>query len=229
MSIAPGLGIIGGGVWAQHHMNAVRDLERSSQARLVGMCARTHDTVSRVSGKYGIHGTTDYTKLIGRDDIHAVSIVTPNHLHREMAIAAMEAGKHVIVEKPMDLTVSGCEQMIQVAKNNKVLLFVGTDGILELDTQDRGFRGCFGPESTRTHNVNSSHRRKLAHDTYEHTGYFVEPIKDFVRLVRFLLNGGSMKQIAGDYPSGEDGLESTRIAAAVHRSIEEGLPVTLRK
>lgn len=357
MSRVPSLGVVGGGIWAHHHMNAVRDLEGEGKARLVAMCARTQETVGRMTEEYGIEGTTNYLDLIGRDDIHAISIVTPDHLHREMAVAAMEAGKHVIVEKPMDLTVEGCEEMIRVARKNNVLLFVdfhkrydpmhqkarelileeklgkiqygyaymedkivvprdwfpkwaanstpfwfigvhqvdmlrwslnsevskvsghgfkgklqslnidtydsvhaqlefengavfsvdiswilpdnfeavvnqgvrfiGSEGILELDTQDRGFRGCLGSDSTQTYNVNSYHRSKTTRGVYHHSGYFIAPIKDFLCLVNFLMNGGSLEEIPEDYPTGEDGLEATRIALAVHQSIEQGRPIAL--
>lgn len=123
-TIIPGLAVIGGGLWAAHHLNAARDLEREGRARLVAVAARTPETVARVTAEYGIEGTTDYRELLARADVHAVSVVTPDHLHREIALAAMAAGKHVIVEKPMDLAVEGCEQMIRAARGHGVLLFV---------------------------------------------------------------------------------------------------------
>lgn len=359
MKTIPGLGVIGGGIWAHHHMNAVRDLERDGQARLIAMAAQTQETVNRISSEYQIAGTTQFRKLLAREDIHAVSIVTPDHLHREMAIAAMEAGKHVCVEKPMDLTVEGCREMIRAAQKHNVLLFVdfhkrydpthqkarelvqqkklgqiqyghaymedritvprdwfpswaaqttpfwfigihqvdmlrwtlgsevhsvtghgfkgklqslnidtydsihaqlefesgaifgvdiswilpdnfealvnqgmrivGSEGILEIDTQDRGFRGCFGGEMTQTLNVSSHHRHQDPFGSFYHSGYFIDPIKDFMRLVGYLVNGGSLSDISGQYPDGRDGLEATRVALAVHQSIEKGKPIALRR
>ena len=51
-------------------------------------------------------------------DIQAVGIATPDFAHGEIALAAIQAGKHVLVEKPMDLTVEGCDQMIEAARKS---------------------------------------------------------------------------------------------------------------
>ena len=355
--VVPGLAVIGGGIWASHHMNAVRDLEREGRARLLAMCARTPETVARITSEYGIEGTTDYRELLDRPDIHAVSIVTPDHLHREMAVAAMRAGKHVIVEKPMDLSVEGCDEMICVARDQGVLLFVdfhkrydpvhqrardlirsgklgqvqygytymedkivvprdwfpkwashttpfwflgvhqvdllrwtlgaevvrvsgrgfkgrlqqlnietydsvhadleftngaafsvdvswilpegfeatvnqgfrvlGTEGIIELDTQDRGATGCFAAATMESYNVNAAHKTQNAFGETIHSGYFVEPVKEFVRIVTHILMGGDLAPLAGSYPSGNDGREATRVALAVHQSMETCAPVTV--
>jgi len=357
MTHVPGLGVIGGGIWARHHMNAVRDLEHEGRARLVAMASKTEETRDRMTAEYGIDGTIDYRELLGRPDIQAVSIVTPDHLHREMAVAAMEAGKHVIVEKPMDLTVEGCREMIRVARERKVLLFVdfhkrydsvhqkarefilqgklgaiqygyaymedkivvprdwfpkwaassspfwfigvhqvdllrwsmksevkavsghgfrgkldslgipafdavhatlefdngsvftidiswilpdnfealvnqgmrilGSEGILEIDTQDRGFQGCWTGDKFQTYNVNSAHAVRTRDGGRRHSGYFIEPIKDFMGMVGELVNGRGLDEIGEEYPGGEDGLQATRVALAVHRSIDEGKTVRL--
>lgn len=355
----PGLGIIGGGIWARHHMNAVRDLERDGGARLVAMAARTEKTVSRVTQEYGIEGTRNWRELLERDDIDAVSIVTPDHLHREMTIEALRAGKHVIVEKPMDLTVEGCEEMVRVAQEEEALLFVdfhkrydqvhqkarqliqsgalgtiqygyaymedkiivprdwfaswaaetdpfwfigvhqvdmlrwvlgsevrrvwahgfkgklsslgidtydsvhaqlefengavfpvsiswilpenfeavvnqgarfiGTEGILELDTQDRGFKGCSGDSPLQTYNVNAAHEMVGADGNRVHSGYFIEPIKDFMRLVSQVCDGRPVGDFDGFYPGGRDGLEATRVALAVHHALEQGREITIER
>jgi len=357
MNKIPGLGVIGGGIWAQHHMNAARDLEQEGKARLVGMASKTGETRDRVTAQYQIFGTTDFRELIRREDVHAVSIVTPDHLHREMAIAAMNAGKHVIVEKPMDLSVEGCEEMIRAARENRVLLFVdfhkrydpvhqkarqlillgklgriqygyaymedkivvprdwfpkwaekstpfwfigvhqvdllrwslnsevarvsargfrgkldslgiptydsihaqlefesgavftvdiswilpddfealvnqgmrivGSEGILELDTQDRGFQGSLKGERFQTFNLNAANAIETRRGSIRHSGYFIEPVKDFLGMVGRLADGADLDEVAKDYPSGEDGLEATRVSLAVHQSVESSRPVDL--
>jgi predicted dehydrogenase len=69
---------------------------------------------------------TDYRKLIESKDVDAISIATPLHLHAEMALAALDAGKHVFVEKTMAYSVLQCEQMVQAAKTHpKLVLQVG--------------------------------------------------------------------------------------------------------
>lgn len=63
---------------------------------------------------------TDWRKLIARDDIDVVDIVTPNHTHSEIAIAAAEAGKHIITEKPLALTLEEARKMYKAVKENNV-------------------------------------------------------------------------------------------------------------
>lgn len=359
MGSAPGIGIIGGGIWAAHHVNAVRDLERQRMARLVAVCARTQQTVSRLCEQYRIEGTTDYRDLLARQDIDAVSIVTPDHLHREMTVAAARAGKHVLVEKPMDLSVKGCNEMLEAARENRVMLFVdfhkrydpvqqkvrdlvvgrrlgtieygyaymedkiivprdwlskwaaqttpfwflgihqvdllrwtlnsevrnvlahsfrgkleglgidtpdavkaelefedgavvtvdvswilpegfeavvnqglrlvGTEGLIEVDTQDRGAAGCFSGGTMESYNTNAAKVTINALGQSTYSGYFIDPIKEFLHLVSYLKDGGDLQSIKGKYPSGEDGREATRIAAAVDQSIAKGIPIAVRQ
>ncbi|MBM4082866.1 MAG: Gfo/Idh/MocA family oxidoreductase, partial [Planctomycetes bacterium] len=68
--------------------------------------------------------TTNYDELLARDDIQIVSVATPDHLHAEHAIKAFEAGKHVLVEKPMCTTVADARRMIAAAEKAQRLLMV---------------------------------------------------------------------------------------------------------
>ncbi|ANH79823.1 hypothetical protein A8C56_01500 [Niabella ginsenosidivorans] len=69
---------------------------------------------------------TDYQKMLKEADLDAVAVVTPPGLHREHAIAAMEAGKHVFCEKPMALTVADCNAMLKVVEKTGKALQIGT-------------------------------------------------------------------------------------------------------
>lgn len=68
--------------------------------------------------------TTDYRDVIAREDIDAVDICLPHHLHAEVAIAAAEAGKHVLVEKPIANTLDQADAMIEAAKKAGIILMV---------------------------------------------------------------------------------------------------------
>jgi predicted dehydrogenase len=68
--------------------------------------------------------TTDYRELLRRDDVDAVDICLPHHLHAEVAIAAAEAGKHVLVEKPIATTLPDADAMIAAAEKAGVVLMV---------------------------------------------------------------------------------------------------------
>ncbi len=74
----------------------------------------------QVSKDYGIALEPSVDALVNRKDIRAVFIGTPHHLHKEHALAAARAGKHIMCEKPMACTVADCDAIIQACKDNKV-------------------------------------------------------------------------------------------------------------
>ncbi|MFD1990435.1 Gfo/Idh/MocA family protein [Paenibacillus nicotianae] len=74
---------------------------------------------------YGGKAYASYKEILANEDIDAVSVCTPNYLHAPMTIAAANAGKHVLVEKPMACSIEEAEQMIEAARKNNVYLMVG--------------------------------------------------------------------------------------------------------
>lgn len=117
-----GFGVIGTGVWGETHLMAYSS---APQIKLVGACDKNEQLGRQRAQQYGAEFfTTDYRELLARDDIKAVSVVTPDFLHPEVAIAAAEAGKHVLIEKPMATTVEDCQAMIDAAAANNVILMV---------------------------------------------------------------------------------------------------------
>lgn len=351
------VGVIGGGIWGSYHLSAIGDLENAGKARLVAVATRTEKSAAKHAQSYRIKGYTDYRKMIEEEDLDAVTVATPDHLHREMALFAMARGKHVLVEKPMDLTTAGCRAMVDLARERGLLLqvdfhkrydpynvdamrcvragkigepyyayaymedkivvptrwlagwaaesspfwfigvhkydlvrwmtgreavsvlargwkgkllslgidtydavsaaiqmeggltctidvnwivpsqfeavvnqglrLVGSEGLVELDSQDRGLRYCFAADGPITPNPGAIFRDETAFGLQRVAGYFVDAIKDFVLNVRFLKTGGSLDQLEGRYPSGMDGLRVTQVAEAVHRSIVEGRQVAI--
>ncbi len=73
----------------------------------------------------GLFKTKDYRKLLERKDVEAVFICAPDFLHEEMAIAALEAGKAVYLEKPMTITLEGCDRVLETAASTKSKLYLG--------------------------------------------------------------------------------------------------------
>ena len=69
--------------------------------------------------------TTDYRELLARDDIDAVAVTTPDFCHEEHACAALEAGKPVYCEKPMAVTIEGCDRMVRTARRTGRKLMIG--------------------------------------------------------------------------------------------------------
>ncbi|MCA9450659.1 MAG: hypothetical protein KC931_26285, partial [Candidatus Omnitrophica bacterium] len=104
---------------------------------------------------------------------------------------------------------------------------VGTEGIFECDSQYRGGRGCLKVEKMRTWNLGIKYRERDKHNRIRWKGYFFSSIADFAENLLFLEDGGSLEDLEGLYPTGEDGLVITQIACAAHESIESGTPVDL--
>jgi predicted dehydrogenase len=117
-----GFGVIGTGVWGETHLKAYASAPR---VRLVAACDKDEQCGRQRATQYGAESfTTDYRELLANPDIKAVSIVTPDFLHREIAVAAAEAGKHVLIEKPMATTVEDCQAMMAAATANGITLMV---------------------------------------------------------------------------------------------------------
>lgn len=116
-----GFAVVGSGLWGSLH---ARVYSESDKARLVAVCdideARAHDLASR----YGAEGYTDLNKMLARADIDAVSIVTPDFAHTDIALAAIAAGKHVLCEKPLATTSADCRRIIDAARTAGVKLMV---------------------------------------------------------------------------------------------------------
>ncbi len=116
-----GWGIIGCGVIGPTHRDAVKS---APGAKLVACCDVVKERADKFAEDSG-EGVTAYgsiEELLSRDDIQAVSICTPSGLHAEHAIMAMDAGKNVLCEKPMDITLQKIDAMIEAGQRNEVKL-----------------------------------------------------------------------------------------------------------
>lgn len=345
------VGVVGAGKFGTNHLNAYRQMSYTGVAQLGAVAEANPARAEEVRKEYGCAVFTDYQEMLNKADIDCVAIATPDHLHKQVALDAAKAGKHIFVEKPMDTTVEGCDAIIQAAKDAKVLLqvdfhkrydpdhmavearvragelgdvlygsvymedrievpvdwfphwavhsspvwflgvhffdlvrwiiksdaktvfatgsrkflkkehgvdtwdsvsakvdfkngasfnfdvswilpktfeaivnqairIVGTRGVWEVDSQDRGSRSCVSGEGMRTYNNNFMREHKDKYGRTIYRGYGAESIEDFAYNVALLKDGvKTLDEMAGTYPSGEDGREVTRIAVAVHESI----------
>ena len=114
------IGVAGRGVLA----NNWRDNERSKvvagadvyESKLAEFRARMGDDVFT---------TLDYREMLERSDVEAVLVASPDFMHEEHAIAALQAGKHVYLEKPMAITIEGCDRIIKAEKDSGKKLMAG--------------------------------------------------------------------------------------------------------
>jgi predicted dehydrogenase len=116
-----GVGLVGYRFMGRAHSNAYRqvgrffDLELSPRMRAI--CGRDEAGVRAAANSLGWEGyETDYRRLLERDDIDLVDVVTPGNTHHEIAIAALEAGKHVLCEKPLANSLDEAREMLDAAR-----------------------------------------------------------------------------------------------------------------
>jgi myo-inositol 2-dehydrogenase/D-chiro-inositol 1-dehydrogenase len=122
MSETVGIGIMGAGRWARQHVGAI---QKTPGAKLVAMAARSPETAAAAEAEFGVTCYTDYNQLLARPDIDAIIVAAPNYLHYPLAKAALEAGKHTLVEKPMSFTIQECDDLIRIARGKGKTLYVG--------------------------------------------------------------------------------------------------------
>jgi predicted dehydrogenase len=120
MTETRGVAVIGYSFMGKAHSNAWRNVgafyPHAPGVRQQVLVGRDPTGVAEAAGRYGwAESATDWLRVLERDDVDIVDICTPGHLHAELALAALRAGKHVIVEKPLANTVADSEEMVRVA------------------------------------------------------------------------------------------------------------------
>ncbi|HBX49836.1 MAG: oxidoreductase [Bacteroidetes bacterium RIFOXYA12_FULL_35_11] len=113
--------LIGCGRIAPKHVECLKKLDN---AEIIAVCDIDKEKAEKYSKNLNVPFYTDYREMLTKENADVISILTPSGLHWEMAIDAMNHGKHVVVEKPMALKIHHADMMIEAADNNGVRLFV---------------------------------------------------------------------------------------------------------
>lgn len=116
-----GFGIIGTGAIASHHAQSIRELP---DCELVAVCSSTPERAKEASEKFGVPAYSDMADFLLREDIDIVSVCTQSGRHMEPIIAAALAGKHIIVEKPLEVSLDRANRIISVCREQNVKLGV---------------------------------------------------------------------------------------------------------
>lgn len=117
-------GLVGSTSWADTTFGPA--IVGAENATLHAVLSSGQDTADAFCAKHEVpKGYADLAAFLADRDVQAVWIASPNHLHAQQAIAALKAGKHVLVEKPMAITTAECESMIAAAEQAKRVLGVG--------------------------------------------------------------------------------------------------------
>jgi UDP-N-acetylglucosamine 3-dehydrogenase len=115
------IGVLGAGFMGGTHARAFAKIP---EIQVVGVSSRSADKAAALAKEVNAQPFTDTMALVTSPEVEAVSITLPTNLHKDYAIAALNAGKHVLVEKPMALNVEECDAMIEAAQKNNRLLMV---------------------------------------------------------------------------------------------------------
>lgn len=110
-------GILGCGIIADWHAKAIQATEGSV---LAGVADVRAEAAASFAEKYGTHAYASPAEMLQDETVDAVCICTPSGFHCENALQAMEAGKHVLIEKPLSITVEDCDKLIAKAKEKGV-------------------------------------------------------------------------------------------------------------
>ena len=117
------IAIISASEMGKVHIEAVT---RNPKLELAAICDIDEERLKAAGEKFGVKTLyTDYRDILKDDSIEAVLVATPDQLHREMTIAALESGKHVLCEKPMALSLEDCRAMIDASKRTGKKLMIG--------------------------------------------------------------------------------------------------------
>ena len=130
------MGLIGYGAWGSRHAAAIAE---SPDFEFAAVCSQSEQSRRAASERFGVRTMPTYQDLLNWIDLEAVAIVTPTHLHREVTLAALAAGKHVLLEKPMAPTAAECQSLITHANAARRILYVGHE--LRHSTQWGRMRG----------------------------------------------------------------------------------------
>lgn len=120
-----GVAIVGCGIISQRHIEGF--LNNSERARIAACCDTDMGKATQAADKAGngARAVTDYSAILADPEIGAVDLCLPHHLHAPLTIAAATAGKHILCEKPLALTVEDCDRMAEAAREAGIVLMHG--------------------------------------------------------------------------------------------------------
>lgn len=114
--------VVGCGFWGKNHARVFSELDDCNLSAVVDIDS---DRARAFGDLYNVEGYTDLSKVLERKDVDSVSICTPTITHAKLSLDAIEAGKHVLIEKPMTSTIEEAKEVIEAAKVNNVKIMVG--------------------------------------------------------------------------------------------------------
>jgi len=117
------VGVVGCGYWGP---NLIRNFRSLPNCTVPLICDVSETRLEHLQGLYpDLDTTTDFETLVGNPEIDAIVVATPVHLHHKLAMAALSAGKHTFIEKPMASSSAECRELVELAAQKNLVLMVG--------------------------------------------------------------------------------------------------------
>ena len=137
------VGVIGAGVWGKNHIRILSEIEDVNLVKIADL----EEKNLNIAKTFKIQTTLDHKEILNDPEIAAVSICTPASTHYKLIKEALEANKHVLVEKPLALNSKDGEELVNLAKDKNKILMVGhifrfNPGVLRLKEEIK--KGTFG-------------------------------------------------------------------------------------
>ncbi len=104
------IGVVGSGLIADFHARAIGDIPN---AKFTACCDKVPERAATLAEKYGAKAFTSYEEMVKSDSVDIVTIATPSGLHMEPTVAAAKAGKHVLCEKPLEISLQRIDAMVE--------------------------------------------------------------------------------------------------------------------
>tara|TARA_R110002049_G_scaffold309268_1_gene519566 strand:- start:89701 stop:90738 length:1038 start_codon:yes stop_codon:yes gene_type:complete len=124
MSNAPvRFGLVGFGAWGQHHADSIH---KNDSAELVAISVNSDKSYEAAKTAYpNAEVFKGYEQMLAQCQLDCVDVVVPSHLHHEIGTAVLSTGHHLLMEKPMGISVAQCDDLLRLAKEKKRLLAIG--------------------------------------------------------------------------------------------------------
>jgi len=183
------VGIIGMGLRGQEHLKIYSQLP---EVEVVAVSDIIKEKIVKISKEYNVSVYTDYIEMLEKEDLDAVSITTPDHLHKDPVIESAKAGKHILCEKPLATTIKDAEEMVSTAKKYRVKLMVNffTRWLIPyIQAKEKIYKGDIGKPlfaNSRTHDTVYVPTKMLSWASYSSVLFFL--MSHTVDEVRWLLN-----------------------------------------
>jgi predicted dehydrogenase len=116
------IGVIGLGAIGQQHVQAIAQIER---ANLIGVTDINREVAEKTASLYKATAFTEYNDMLSMPELHAVVVATPDEIHTEPCVAAANARKHILVEKPIATTIEDAQAIIDASNKANVKLMIG--------------------------------------------------------------------------------------------------------